>query len=228
MYLWVVLTTFLAMIAAYFLPIRQDTHEMLTVPVAQARLIQMVAKHAAGKEFIRRNSWPYCGIPHDSSLCSAENEIMRDVGFKTGRLDDKTGFETVLPYGFVDNQAIGTYIYCMNVNEAKEPTTLVNNCRKSEDAPIKRLLVTYAPVPERWRTTAEGGGYAAQPSVDMIQAFREQFGVKTMAGFVDRRDGSVVVVNYEDRAFDVPHAVAPDLESCLNDYHSCLAIMTWQ
>ena len=55
MYIWLVLATFLAMIAAYFLPIRQDTQDILTVPVAQAKIVQLVAAQRAGLEYMKEH-----------------------------------------------------------------------------------------------------------------------------------------------------------------------------
>jgi hypothetical protein len=40
MYVWVVLATYLAMIAAYVLPIRSDTEKSVVVPVAQLIILQ--------------------------------------------------------------------------------------------------------------------------------------------------------------------------------------------
>lgn len=224
MYLWVVLTTFLAMLAAYVLPIREDTQKMLTVPVAQAKLSQMVVKQSAGKEYMKRMSWPFYG--------NANNEYERRVGYHSGEVN----VTPYLPVGFENNEDFVTAIYCMN-----EDLTAINagadDCRKSETVKNKRLLITYGAIPERWRTIdVDDSGYNnVMPSPDMMGALREQFASRIMAGYVEDDGGKLYIVNYERTRYEIPAPVADDLNvvnysirDCVYDYGSCLAIMSWQ
>ena len=224
MYLWVVLTTFLAMLAAYVLPIREDTQKMLTVPVAQAKLSQMVVKQSAGKEYMKRRSWPFYG--------DASNEYERRVDYHSGEVN----VTEHLPVGFENNEDFVTAIYCMN-----EALTSINagadDCRKSEAIKNKRLLITYGAIPERWRTI-DADDNSVMPSPDMMGALREQFASRIMAGYVEEDGGRLYIVNYERTRYEIPAPVANDtanshgvhytVRNCVNDYQSCLAIMSWQ
>lgn len=233
MYLWVVLTTFLAMLAAYVLPIREDTQKMLTVPVAQAKLSQMVVKQNAGKEYMKRNSWPYWG--------NAENEYARRVNYHSGEIDVEacpgdSNNPSCLPVGFVNNEDFVTAVYCMNEN-LTSINSGADDCRKSEAVKNKRLLITYGAIPERWQTidVDDAGNYTVIPSPDMMSALREQFASRIMAGYVESDGGRLYIVNYERTRYEIPTPVANDasvvaysVRDCVNDYQSCLAIMAWQ
>lgn len=229
MYLWVVLTTFLAMLAAYVLPIREDTQKMLVVPVAQAKLSQMVVKQNAGKEYMRRAAWPFYG---DES-----NEYEQKVDYHSGEVD----VTPYLPVGFEDNEDFVTAIYCMN-----EDLTAINtgddDCLKNEEVKNKRLLITYGAIPERWQTISvdDAGNYSVVPSPDMMEALREQFSARITAGYVESDGDNLYIVNHERTRYEIPAPVAADtgiagggfvhysIQDCINDYQSCLAIMSWQ
>ena len=45
MYLWLVLSTFLAILAGYTLPMRSDSSEKMDVPVASAYIMKMEVKN---------------------------------------------------------------------------------------------------------------------------------------------------------------------------------------
>lgn len=218
MYLWVVLATFLAMMAAYVLPIREDTREMQSVSVAQAKLVQMIAKHSAGKEYLRRNAWPYW---------DGTNQFEKKVNYHSGRLDNLAGFDQYLPRGFVNHQGFITAIYCMNEDETALKTG-ADDCRKIEGVRTRRLLITYGAIPERWKAISKDGNYDKRPSTDLLQAMRDHFGAKVMAGYVMPQGEKTYIVNYENTFFEVPVPVKPVVDACLSDYDSCMAMMSWQ
>lgn len=219
MYVWVVLTTFLAMIAAYILPIREDTDKLVNTPVAQARLMQMVVKQKAGKQYMKENQKPY------------KNEIE----YETGKIDagEMTDY---LPHGFINNDEYTTVIYCLN-EDMTEIRAGENACRKVGSETVVKVLITYGPIPEKWQAIfAEGEGegvtYDIKPSQDMINAFRSHFGVTEMVGYTIVEDGLIKIVNYEGTKFDVPEKIANDTEysgyslsKCIDEYTTCLAYM---
>ena len=220
MYLWVVLATFLAMIAAYALPIRQDTQEAVTVPVAQARLVYMVAKQAAGEQFMKENAYPYYST-----------EAERDVNYTSGQISD-ADLDPYIAFGFVNSRDFVTAVYCMD-KDLTTTQTGSGSCKKTDENKLQRLLITYGAIPERWQSVTEDGDIT--PAPDMMQALRQQFGIKDMAGYVVREGGKMYVVNYEGTRFEVPQPVANNtnmahygLNNCLNDYGTCLAYMQWK
>ena len=204
------------MIAAYFLPVRQDTQELVVVPVAQAKLLQMTAKEEAGVLYMRENGYPYT------------TDDLWAVSYTSGRIDDDV-LSNYLPFGFVNNEEYVTAIYCMD----KDMTTVQtgeDGCYKSDENKVQRMLITYGPIPERWRVVSDEGDVV--PSMDLMQALRVQFVVKEMVGYVVEEGGELYVVNYEGTKYKVPQPVANNmgmshygLKDCLNDYGTCLAYM---
>lgn len=220
MYLWLVLATFLAMIAAYLLPIRADTQEAVIVPVAQARLMQMIVKEEAGKQFMHERAYPYYS-----------NDSERKVGYTSGEID----VSDYLPFGFIDNNEYVTAIYCMD-EAMTQILTGEDACRRIEGTKKWRMLITYGPIPEQWQSiNLENNGYDIRPSTDMMAALRNQFGRNEMVGYVVNEGGKLYVVNYEGIKFEVPQPVVNNIgmsnygiKDCINDHVSCLAYMSWR
>ncbi len=223
MYLWVVLTTFLAMIAAYFLPIRADSQNLVIVPVAQAKMMQMAVKHKAGERYLKERSYPYFST-----------EAERKVNYTSGRIDNLADFDDTLTHGFVNNMDYVTVIYCMPEDMGSIKSG-ADACQKSEINKTKRILITFGAIPERWQTVlVAGSDYDIKPSPDMIGALREQFGATEMVGYVVSEGSKLYVVNYENEKFEIPTVIANDhavaggygIRDCLSDYKTCLAYMS--
>ena len=220
MYLWVVLTTFLAMIAAYLLPIRSDTQKAVNVPVAQAKMMQMAVKQKAGILFMKENAYPYY---------STEEE--RKVNYSSGEID----VTDYLPPGFINSEDYITAVYCMD-EDMTQILTGEDACQKTDDEKKMRMLITYGAIPEKWVTISEtDGNYSVRPSADMMEALRQQFGTKEMVGYVVQEGSGFFVVNYEGTRFEIPRPVVENtgmgyygIVDCLNDYGSCLAYMSWR
>jgi len=217
MYVWVVLTTFLAMIAAYVLPIRPDAEKLVVVPVAQAKMMQMVVKQKAAMQYMKEGSWPYYGT-----------ESGREVSFNSG-VPDLTDY---LPKGFADNDEFITALYCLN-DEMTALKTGDQACRRSSSDKVKRVLITYGAIPEKWRRYEENGSeYRIRPSSDMMQALRGHFGMLEMVGYVIVEDGKYYIVNYVGTKFEIPDIVANNegmahygLNECIDEYGTCLAFL---
>ena len=216
MYVWVVLATFLAMIAAYVLPIRPDTEKSVVVPVAQAKLVQMAAMQKAGALHIKRNSWPFFGT-----------ELGREVNFNNGVVD-------VSPYlaesNVVNTGEFVTGIYCLTDDQTALRTG-ADACRKMFEDTFVRVLITYGPIPEKWRRyVQDGADYKAVPSNDMMNALRMHYTQYDMAGYAIEKSGQYYIVNYEGTEYEVPTVVAGyGLSECIsNNNGSCLAHMNWK
>lgn len=228
MYLWVVLTTFLAMIAAYVLPIRQDTHDLVVVPIAQARLMQMIVKQKAAIQYMVERAWPYYDPNNDGS-----NAYTRKVNYISGEITSDM-ISDYLPVGFIDNPDYTTALYCMN----EDMTTIKSGsggCDKVVDETPNRFLLTYGPIPEKWQNISVGEEYEIvnmKPSMDLLDALRSHFSKKEMVGYTSMEDGKVYIVNYEGTKYEVPIAVSQNigmshygLEDCIADYITCLVYM---
>ena len=216
MYVWVVLATFLAMIAAYVLPIRPDTEKSVVVPVAQAKLVQMAAMQKAGSQHIKRNSWPFFGT-----------ELGREVNFNNGVVDVST---YLAESNVVNTGEFVTGIYCLTDDQTALRTG-TDACRKMFEDTFVRVLITYGPIPEKWRRyVQDGADYKAVPSNDMMNALRMHYTQYDMAGYAIERSGQYYIVNYEGTEYEVPTVVAGyGLSECIsNNNGSCLAQMDWK
>lgn len=221
MYIWVVLATFLAMIAAYVLPIRQDTQDILTVPVAQAKIMQLAAAQRAGLEYMKERGWPYFG-----------NISTRPVDYVTGEItaDD---LEPYLPVGFIPNEDYVTALYCMNVEETIVKTG-ADSCQKDENGKTNRVLITYGAIPEPWRTYVKvGDDYVVRPSPDLMQGLRNHVGSKEKVGYTQTEGSDVYIMTYENEKIQIPQPVVADagiirytISDCVADYGTCLAYMS--
>ena len=223
MYVWVVLTTFLAMLAAYVLPIRADSDKLVDVPVAQAKLMQLVVKQKAGLQYVKENQWPYAGSETDRVQ-------FRTIELADGIIDD------YLPFGFVNNNDFVTMIYCLNegLTEIREGE---DSCDNRAPTSSKRMVITYGAIPEKWQTVVVDGDVVkdVRPSGDMMMAMRGHFASTEKAGYTVVEGGVVKIVNYEGEKFDIPEVVVNDeliasygLGECIDDYRSCLVYMEFK
>ncbi len=227
MYLWVVLTTFLAMLAAYVLPIRSDTEELVNVPIAQTKLTQMVMKQRAGQRLIKYNSYPFYGTKEG-----------REVNFSYGEWD----VSDYLPWEFVDNDDYVTAMYCVNEDT---PTEMAEDCIKTSADPKIRWLVTVGPIPERWQNVnLTDDGNSSLMSAEMGAALRNMVTANEMVGYVAAGDSNkfyidgseskrqnenmLYIVNYQGDAYEIPEIVADDVvSSCLSAYNGlCMAYVS--
>ena len=216
MYVWVVLATYLAMIAAYVLPIRSDTEKNVVVPVAQAKLVQMSAMQKAGALHIKRNSWPF-----------VSSELEREVTFNNGVVDVSTYLDE---NKVVNTGEFVTGIYCLTDDQTALRTG-ADACRKMFEETFLRVLITYGPIPEKWRRyVQDGADYKAVPSNDMMNALRMHYTQYDMAGYAIEKSGQYYIVNYEGTEYEVPTVVAGyGLSECIsNNNGSCLAQMDWK
>jgi hypothetical protein len=214
MYIWVVLATFLAMLAAYFLPVREDMRNKVDISVAQAKLVQFSVKERAAEEYIKERTYPFYG---DSS---------------SGKVNYHTGVVNVssyLPPGFVNDTSYQTVIYCMN---SAQTALRTGNTDCQSTADTSRILITYGPIPGKWQQHSDDGD-VERPTADYMQAMRDFFGRKAMMGYTAWNNNKLGIVNYEGTFFEIPTPVASDttrwgIKSCVEDYGVCLAYMTQQ
>ena len=236
MYLWVVLTTFLAMIAAYYLPIRNDTSDKQDVGVARAQLVQMVAKHKAVMQYMLENMYPYyCA---DGLDCENDQSARGVVNFTGGYTVDAT-IAPYFPKGFYNNPNYISRIYCMTRNEATgEYLNKGSDCNSNTDtaeATTVRAAITYGAIPERLRVYSQKGERTVvSPSADLISAMREQFSSNEIAGYAYYNEhDELVVVNFEKTISELPApmvniAEGDGVAGCLNEYGTCLVYMSWR
>ena len=237
MYLWVVLTTFLAMIAAFYLPMRADTADKQDVGVARAQLVQMVAKHKAVMQYMMENTHPYyCAPGHNCN----DLDTKRIVGYNAGYVMPGS-LAAYMPKGFYENANYVSYIYCMKKfknGSGYEDKGEGATCNRNDDPPTyttMRAVITYGAIPEHWQAyTKEGDRTLLRPSPDMIAAMREQFSKNEIAGYAYYdASGNIVAVNYEKTPIEIPAPMidetgAKGLTTCLNENGTCLVYVSWR
>jgi hypothetical protein len=221
MYIWVVLATFLAMIAAYFLPVREDMRNQVDIAVAQAKLVQFAVKQRAAEEYIKERTYPFYG-----------DAISGKVNYHTGVVDmSKCGASytsSCLPTGFVNDESYQTVVYCMNAARTALRTG-DTDCQATADT--SRVIITYGPVPSKWQQHSEDGD-VVRPTADFMLAMRDFFGDKEKIGYTTViGSGKIGIVNYEGTVFEIPTPIATDtkrwgIKSCVDDYGVCLAYMS--
>ena len=255
MYLWLVLATFLAMIAGYYLPLRHDTHDVINVPVAQASLIQMIAQHKIAKKWIIGESYPltcycapdscsqtssvgkFCGRTSDaahSTTCTCNGSLMSAE--EKGKFPFNSGTtlteDLIMPYaplGFIYNGNYETYLFC-STNQESYSSGGVGSCDTnipSGESVMNRfrLLITVGPIPEKWREYDNSGNFT--PSIDFMNAMRTEFFSSDKAGYVVNTN-STKIINHQNGVFDIPSGGPQEkVTNCLDTYDgTCLVEMS--
>lgn len=217
MYIWVVLTTFLAILAAFALPMRQDTPMLIDVPVAEAHVVKLVARQKAVLEYMKRNAWPFWGDQYDGKV---------NYETKTMAYNEYKDFMTI---SYKDVSEYTTNIYCLD-NAKTNIRIGADSCTRIPESQVWRVVFTYGPIPEKWQLfLKEGSGYKVKPSADFVRALRAHFVNTEQIGYVEK--GSPYIVNYEQSKFEIPAPIWDDssgIQSCLNVYGTCLAYMIWR
>lgn len=175
MYIWVILATFLAMLASYSLSVRPDMREISVVPMAEAALGKIVSMHRAAKNYVKYHKQPFCGQD-----ASGENIKICYNGWNTSsNLDISSALEDYKTYGVVLDDAYTSKIYCMT--PGLDGMTTSCDC---EAEGCRRMVVTFGKIPSRWlNLNAE----TPRPTGDFTNAMRnmvnagEQFGYMALA-----------------------------------------------
>ena len=131
MYIWVVLATFLAMLASYTLSMRADIRKVAVEPMAEAEIAKLVSKHRAAGRYIYYNSPP--------------NTPAEQVTFVPGIISD-ANIEGEMSSVTINDKNYTSQIFFMN----KEWTTAYTNASDCDRVDTSKMLVTYGPIPYRW------------------------------------------------------------------------------
>lgn len=227
MYIWLVLSTFLAILAGFSLPMRADTTEKVNVPTASAHMMKMVVNHRSTLKHIRKLKWPYyCGGETGVEYCDKTKRI----GFSVGIVDyaDVEGSDSV-PEGFALDVNYKSQIFCYNMDG-----TPAADCNEADEIAKMKILITYGDLHEKWlssktlETTDEDIKPVVSPSDDMISAFRNHFGYDEFVGYVREDDGDIEIVNYQGVGkFEIPEDMWGEMSGsgiCNEKYNgSCIA-----
>ena len=228
MYMWLVLSTFLAILAGYSLPMRSDTPEKVNVPVASAHMVKMVINHRSALRYAKKLKWPYycaaVGADGTAEACEKNNRI----GFSAGEVD-VADISANIPEGFSHSDSYKSQIFCYN-----EDGTSTDDCSEAEGVSKMKVLITYGDLHEKWIASqslvAAGGADrpVVTPNEDMITAFSKHFGYDEFVGYVREEEGNVDIINYQGISkFEIPEDMWNEMFGsgmCNNKYNgSCIA-----
>ena len=220
MYIWVILATFIAMLAAFNLPVREDMRALTVEPLAEAHAAKLLAKHRAALAFAGTRFPPDNGSDLQT-LCGSGT---------TGCEIIDTEYLPYAPFGFYDDPTFQSRVFCLK----KGDPNVLEDC----DTSGSRYLVTYGPVPRKWRSISDG-----RPSVDLVNAMNrmaskeKRFGYAVEVAQVEEETGMPVENNYygavmmirgrETEGAFIPNAIAADADfqnQCVENY--CLMYMS--
>ncbi len=134
MYIWVVLATFLAILATFNLPVRHDMHQLESQPLAEAELNKMVVKHKASVKYARTKIKRVHGV--------------NIISYEPGEVAEEKG-GGFTPAGFVWDGDYASWIYCIAPDEQR-----MDNCNQMIGE--KDYVVTIGELPDKWINRISG------------------------------------------------------------------------
>ena len=168
MYLWVILATFLAVLASYTLSIRPDMRAVTIEPVAEASLGKFLAQHQAALKYVKYQKPPYTP--------GFQSGDKKSVNY-TAAVIDEDELQNEMAYGFSLSGEYTSQIFCMTPDmtssiEAADPCNTEN---------VRRMVVTYGAIPQRWLNTRAGYD---QPNSDFMAAMRKMVNGGEYCGYI--------------------------------------------
>ncbi len=168
MYIWVVLATFLAILASYTLSPREDIRKLTVEPLAEVFIAKMVTQHEAALAYAKY--WK-----------KADQEFA-PIELKQNELDKY--FPAGHYYGYGNGNGngndIATRIYCMDQTGSTKSS---GNCKAGDGGKI--ALITYSHIPLRWLNTHVD---PERPNVDFLNAMKNTIDSGVTFGYIAPTD----------------------------------------
>ena len=232
MYMWLVLSTFLAILADYSLPMRADTPEKFNIPVSSAHIAKMLIKHRSALNYAKQSKWPYyCQGEAEGAIVDTCEES-KQTRFLPGIIQDEY-IADYAPEGFSIITDYLAEIMCLNADG-----TEADDCITDSANPKTRYLFTYGDLHEKWLSSnslVAGEGSSDKPIVTpseyVIKAFSEYFGYDEYAGYVKEDEDGAHIINYQGlKVFTIPQEMWSVMEgrsNCNINYNgSCIAYVS--
>ena len=153
MYVWMILATFIAMLAAFNLSPRADLQRQQDMPLAEAAITKFLVQHDAAITYAK------------SQLALKHADPSSSYGITSGELTicNKNNQGTLCPYlpigyKYEENLYFST-IYCLNAKTYKSDGTVdklegvekVDNSKCNDNGHNAIFVITYGRVPQRWK-----------------------------------------------------------------------------
>lgn len=217
MYLWIVVVTFLAALAGYVLPLRNDMAKVVDMPAAEALLMQMVVKHRAGLSYMKRQEWPYwC----PESGCGDH----KAVNFVVGEIANSNlhNYAASLLTTNLTNSNYKNVIKCYSVQDDVYSDN-GNVCNRDQIS-YKNGLITYGKLSEKWLKKP------GLPSEELLNVMAEKFKFNKNIGYLVKRGTSTdplyYIRNYRGNEFLIPSVYYDTDLSTECDNATCLVYLT--
>lgn len=156
MYVWMILATFIVMLAAFNLSPRADLQRQQDMPLAEAAITKFLVQHDAAIKYAK------------SQLALKHNNPTSSYGITAGDITvcNSANVGTLCPYlptGFKyeDNLYFST-IYCLNAKTYKDDGTVdkvegveaVDSSQCNDNGHNAIYVITYGRVPQRWKNVS--------------------------------------------------------------------------
>ena len=231
MYMWLVLSTFLAILAGYFLPVRDDIAEKKDVPIASAHMMRMAVNQRIALNYVKMNKWPY--------YCAgaSEGEVLTDcddankIGYSAGDVNPEEDYYQ----GFNYDEGYTSRIFCYDESNADSE----GNDSCAIGVAEVRYLVTYGDLGSKWLTAPDlsesGGGSRVKvtPRGDVLKGFEKYFASEDTVGYVveDEDSGKAYIINaFGKKVFDIPETMYDAMSgsnNCNKDFNgSCIMYLS--
>jgi len=183
MYIWVVLATFLAILASYTLSPREDVRKLTVEPLAEVYIAKMVTQHEAALSYVNYRKKPYTTTNRNEFA-----PIALDKGLLNNDLDDT---ENYFPVGHSYTGEFFSKIYCMD-ETAENALSIVNVPDACQNKKNKKAVVTFAPIPLRWLNTHVD---PERPNVDFLNAMKNTVHGGIIFGYIAKTEDTTSVKN---------------------------------
>ena len=197
MYVWMILATFVAILAAFNLSPRNDIRQVQSTPLAEAAITKFLVVHDAAVRYARKK----VSLQHQNP----QGEVGLSAGSITGCTkngDNYTGnLCGFLPIGFKFNDdSYTTKAYCLNSAEydysEDEEGNIIQTVSKVEGTEDGYdcndvghhavYIVSYGPIPPRWRNVASN-----RILPEYYYAMRSKIAVGSSCGIVAKKTVAV-------------------------------------
>ena len=180
--MWLVLSTFLAILAGYSLPIRSDIESDKNGQVGSAFVYRMVINHRQSMEYVRLNKWPYYCEGVAAGETVEDCAINKRVGYEKGEVTADKRPVSNDDFNYDTNYVSRIFCYNADGSEAAD-------CKNETGNEKKRYLVTFGDVDVRWITAKDlnASDKKVTPRDDLMYGFRQNFGIDSPAGYVVER-----------------------------------------
>ena len=209
MYIWVVLATFLAAIASYYLAPRNDMRELTVVPLAEAEIAKVVTQQKAARSYI--------GYHKRSAVSSRPTYIIGELG----EVEENGNLNEYFPHGHRMYDNYRTFVYCVSADYSLLYAT-PKDC--FDDNTSVKYLITCGPLPLRWLnlnteiSTDDNPPPPPTPTADFMKAMRHSVSANSGLGYTVCDGQDCWIFEHDQTQTEIPRVLLASDKGRLQDY----------